>query len=56
MAARGTRPGRRCTFEIAEPNGCTLKDHKSTERLILEKYLERWNLLVSSADDAPDAS
>ena len=54
MAARGTRPGRSCTFEIAEPNGCTLKDHKSTERLILEKYLVRWNLLVASVDGAPD--
>ena len=43
MAARGTRPGRSCTFELAEPNGCTLKDHKSAERLILEKYLEKWN-------------
>jgi hypothetical protein len=31
-----------------------LKDHKSTERLILEKYLERWNLLVASVDDASD--
>ena len=48
MAARGTRPGRSCTFEIAEPNGCTLKDHKSTERLILQKYLEKWNLSVSA--------
>jgi hypothetical protein len=55
MAARGTQPGRSCTFEIAEPNGCTLKDHKSTERLILEKYLEKWNLSVSAqADDAAD--
>jgi hypothetical protein len=46
MSKRGLGPGRPCTFELAYPNGCTLKDHNRSERLILEKYLTKWRLIV----------
>jgi hypothetical protein len=46
MSRRGLGRGRKCTFELAYPNGCTLKDHNSLERLILEKYLTKWRLIV----------
>jgi hypothetical protein len=46
MSKRGPGPGRPCTFELAYPNGCTLKDHNRSERLILEKYLTKWRLIV----------
>jgi hypothetical protein len=46
MSKRGPGPGRPCTFELAYPNGCTLKDHNRSERLILEKYLTKWRLII----------
>jgi hypothetical protein len=50
MSKRGLEPGRSCTFELAYPNGCTLKDHNRSERLILEKYLTKWRLIVPVGD------
>ena len=52
MSKRGLGPGRSCTFELAYPNGCTLKDHHRFERLILEKYLSKWRLIVPVEADA----
>lgn len=52
MSKRGVGPGQSCTFELAYPNGCTLKDHSRLERLILEKYLTRWGLIVPVQEDA----
>jgi hypothetical protein len=46
MASRGTGPGRTLTFDLALTNGSTLKDHTRRERLIDEKYLERWGLVA----------
>ena len=50
MSKRGLAAGRSCTFELAYPNGCTLKDHNRFERLILEKYLTKWRLIVPVGD------
>ena len=51
MAKGGSGAGRRLNFDIAEPNGCNLKDHTCRERLIAEKYLERWGLIAEAERD-----
>lgn len=40
------KSGKKLPFEISVPNGCTLKDRTERERLIGEKYLSRWQLVV----------
>jgi len=39
------RRGKVITFDISEPNGCTLKNRTEAERRISEKYLPRWGLV-----------
>ena len=51
MAKGGSGPGRRLSFDIAEPNGCNLKDHTCRERLIAEKYLQRWAERIEAKRD-----
>jgi hypothetical protein len=51
MAKGGSGPGRRLSFDIAEPNACNLKDHTCRERLIAEKYLQRWGLIAEAKRD-----
>ena len=51
MAKGGSGPGRPLSFDIAEPNGCNLKDHTRRERLIAEKYLQRWGLIAEAKRD-----
>jgi hypothetical protein len=48
MANGGSGPGRRLSFDVAEPNACNLKDHTCRERLIAEKYLQRWGLTAEA--------
>ncbi len=44
-AAPGTRGGRTLPVTITMPRGCDLKDRTERERIIGEKYLQRWRLL-----------
>lgn len=41
----GARRGKVLTVTITMPNGCDLKNRTERERMIGEKYLERWSLV-----------
>jgi hypothetical protein len=46
MPSGSRKSGKKLPFEISVPNGCTLKERTERERLIGEKYLSRWGLVV----------
>jgi hypothetical protein len=51
----GARRGKRLYVEITGPNGCNLKDRTQQERLIGEKYLDRWGLVKAIGRGARSA-